>query len=146
MRRVAQVEWEELARHLAGVRVEAGEAGEGLPRGGQGEAIAAVGPAGSVERLAHDRVAEGGELAGDIVRGPCLARRAQMALDDLAAQDLHVALQSCFQITQDAFIPLSLRIHWIISARKASRSTRTGSSPASQTRALAAFAAAAIAS
>src|SRR5207244_1137145 len=103
MRRVAQVEREELARHLAGVRVETGEAGEGLPRSGEGEAIAAVGPAGSVERLAHDRVAEGGELAGEIGRGPCLARRAQMALADVAAQDLQVALQSYFQLTHAVF-------------------------------------------
>src|SRR2546428_5034379 len=132
MRRVAQVEWEELARHLAGVRVEAGEAGAGLPRGGEGEAIAAVGPAGSAELLAHDRVAEGAELAGDIVRGPCLARRAQVALADLAAQDLHVALQSCFQMTHDVFTRR-------ISARGAPRSTGTGSSPSSQARALAAF-------
>src|SRR5207302_6440930 len=123
-----EVEREELVRHLAGVRVEAGEAGEGLPRGGEGETVAAVGPAGSVERLAHDRVAEGGERAGEIVRGSCLARRAQMALADVAAQDLHVALQSCFQITHDVFTRR-------ISAREASSSPGTGSSPSSQARA-----------
>src|SRR2546428_4867034 len=128
MRRVAQVEWEELARHRAGVRVEAGEAGEGLPRGGEGEAIAAVGPAGSVELLAHDLVAESGERASDIVRGPCLARRAQMALADLAAQDLQMTLQSCFQMTHAV-------LRRRVSAREASRSTGTGSSPPSQARA-----------